>query len=453
MKIERYSAYSNSEIEWLGNIPKHWELSRIKQKGTVRGRVGWKALKADEYVDEGYIFLATPNIKEKEIDFENVNYITHERYIESPEIMIQKGDILLTKDGSTLGTTNIVVSLPRKATVNSSIAVVRFNKEVFKKYIYYQILSDFIQNKINLKKSGMGVPHLFQRDINNFFILVPSLPEQKEIAHYLDTKTAQIDRKIGLLTQKATRYGNLKQSLINETVTRGLDKSVTMKDSGLEWLGEIPKHWALSRIKQEGTVRGRVGWKALKADEYVDEGYIFLSTPNIKEKEIDFKNVNYITRDRYMESPEIMIQEGDILLTKDGSTLGTTNIVTSLPSEATVNSSIAVVRFGKGMFNKYIYYQILSENIQNKISLKKSGMGVPHLFQRDINNFFILLPPLSEQKTIADYLDIKTTQIDQIIQTLNTQIEKLKELRKTLINDVVTGKIRVIEEHPSSSNS
>ena len=169
-EFERYAAYKESGVEWLGEVPEHWQLSRIKENGSVRGRVGWKALKADEYVDEGYIFLSTPNIKFKLIDFENVNYITHERYIESPEIMLQNGDILLTKDGSTLGTANIVLTLPCAATVNSSIAVVRFKKQVLNKYLFYQILSDFIQNKISLKKSGMGVPHLFQRDINNFLI-------------------------------------------------------------------------------------------------------------------------------------------------------------------------------------------------------------------------------------------------------------------------------------------
>ena len=109
-----------------------------------------------------------------------------------------------------------------------------------------------------------------------------------------------------------------------------------------------------------------------------------------------------------------------------------------------MNSSIAVLRFNKEVFKKYMYYQIKSDSIQNKISLKKSGMGVPHLFQKDINNFLVLIPPISEQITIADYLDTKTAQIDRVIQTINTQIGKLKELRKTLINDVVTGKIKVV---------
>ena len=183
------------------------------------------------------------------------------------------------------------------------------------------------------------------------------------------------------------------------------------KDSGVEWLGDIPEHWELDRIKNIGTVKARVGWKALKASEYVKSGYFFLSTPNIKKVDIDYKNVNYITKERYYESPEIMLKDGDILLVKDGSTLGIVNIITNLKAQGTVNSSIGVLRL-KNQFNKYFYYFLKSNYLQNIIALKKEGMGVPHLFQKDINDFTMSIPPLKEQTQIANYLDAKTTTID-----------------------------------------
>ncbi|MBD2364785.1 restriction endonuclease subunit S [Anabaena minutissima FACHB-250] len=419
MKIERYQAYRNSDIEWLGDVPEHWELSRIKQKGTVRGRVGWKALKADEYVDEGYIFLSTPNIKEKDIDFENVNYITYERYVESPEIMLQEGDILLTKDGSTLGTTNIVSSLPREATVNSSIAVVRFSKEVFKKYIYYQILSEFIQNKISFKKSGMGVPHLFQRDINNFFILLPPLSEQKSIAHYLDTKTVQIDRKIDLLTQKATLYGKLKQSLINETVTRGLDKSVPMKNSEIEWIGELPERWEEKRIKDLSFLQSG---NNITSEQIEDEGeYPVYGGNGLR---------GYFSK---------YTNDGDyILIGRQGALCGNINYASG---KFWATEHAVVVYLKQSVYMKWYGEMLKVINLnQYSISAAQPGLSVER-----IKRLLLPVPPLCEQKAIADYLDTKTTQFDQIIQTINTQIEKLKELRKTLINDVVTGKIKVTD--------
>jgi type I restriction enzyme S subunit len=435
LSVKKHPLYKDSGVEWLGDVPEHWGLSRIKQKGTVRGRVGWKALKADEYVDEGYIFLSTPNIKEKDIDFANVNYITYERYIESPEIMIQEGDILLTKDGSTLGTTNIVSLLPREATVNSSIAVVRFNKDIFKKYIYYQILSEFIQNKIHLKKSGMGVPHLFQRDINNFFILIPSLSEQKAIADYLDTKTAQIDRKIDLLSQKAKLYSNLKQSLINETVTRGLDKSVPMKDSGIEWIGEVPKHWELGRAKSL--------FKKEARSIFPDDDIVTV----FRDGEVTLRKNRRITGFTIAlhEHGYQGIRKGDLVIHAMDAFAGAVGVSDSDGKASPVYSAYTPINFNK-IYTPYYGFLIRQMALSGFINSFAKGIRErsTEFRHREFAPLTLIVPPFSEQKAIADYLDTKTAQIDQIIQTINAQIEKFKELRKTLINDVVTGKIKVI---------
>lgn len=436
LSIKRYSSYKDSGVEWLGEVPEYWALSRIKEKGSVRGRVGWKALKADEYVDEGYIFLSTPNIKEKNIDFENVNYITYERYIESPEIMLQEEDILLAKDGSTLGTTNIVTSLPREATVNSSIAVLRFKKQLFKKYLYYQILSDFIQNKISLKKSGMGVPHLFQRDINNFFILVPPIVEQEAIAHYLDTKTAQCDRKIDLLTQKAKLYSNLKQSLINETVTRGLDKSVPMKDSGIEWIGEVPEHWEVDRAKSLFKKQSR---SISIEDEIIT---VFRDGQVTLRKNRRTAGFTIALHEHGYQG----IRKGDLVIHAMDAFAGAIGVSDSDGKSSPVYSAYTPINRDR-VYTHYYGYLIRQMALSGFIS--SFGKGIrersTEFRHKEFAPLELIVPPLCEQKAIADYLDTKTAQIDQIIQTINTQIEKLKELRKTLINDVVTGKIRVID--------
>src|ERR1700692_1500893 len=123
MSFPSYPSYKDSGVEWLGKVPTHWKVSRLGFESWIRARLGWRGLKAEEYVTDGYAFLATPNIKGKHIDFENINCITQERFEESPEIKLCEGDVLLAKDGSTLGTVNIVRLLPRAATVNSSIAV------------------------------------------------------------------------------------------------------------------------------------------------------------------------------------------------------------------------------------------------------------------------------------------------------------------------------------------
>lgn len=414
-ELKRYERYKDSGVEWLGKVPEHWELARIKEVGSVNGRVGWKALKASEYVDDGFAFLATPNIKNKDIDYKNVNYITHERYVESPEIMLKEEDILLVKDGSTLGISNIIENMPRETTVNSSIAVLRFKGSIFNKYILYQIKSSFIQNKINLKKSGMGVPHLFQQDINNFVILKPNYEEQQAITAYLDEKTNRIDRKIKLLTAKADRYRELKQALINETVTRGLDPTVTMKDSGVEWIGVMPAHWEVKR------------WKDII---YLKSGDAGIYKSDIGIYPIYGANGIIGMCDFYNQV------EKKLLIGR----VGSCGAITEATGKYVVSDNALIVSLKKSVFYKFVFYKLIAQNLEN-ISTKNAQ---PLLTGTAVKNLITSLSSYEEQQAIATYLGTKTAQIDQIITTITTQVRTLQELRKTLINDVVTGKIKVV---------
>jgi type I restriction enzyme, S subunit len=438
-ELVRYDAYKDSGVEWLDEVPEYWKISRIKEKGSVKARVGWKALKASEYVDDGFAFLSTPNIKNKDIDFKNVNCITYERYVESPEIMLKEDDILLAKDGSTLGIVNIVTYLPRETTVNSSIGVLRFNKTVFNKYLFYQIESKYIQDKIQLKKGGMGVPHLFQQDINNFIIFIPPLPEQNAIAAYLDTKTAQIDRKIDLLTQKATQYGKLKQSLINETVTRGLDKTVAMKDSGVEWIGEVPEHWVVKRIKEVSIVVNGATPKSSVAENWGGE-LSWVTTDDLGKLNTKFitDTKRKITEKGSASCGTTICPIGSVVIS-GRAPIGHIGIL-SIKASSNQGCKTLVLNY-KLANNFYVYYSLLSS--KSKLEALGRGTTFIELSTKELGLFNLPMPSLLEQKAIADYLDEKTAHIDRIIETINTQIDKLKELRKTLINDVVTGKIKV----------
>lgn len=206
-----------------------------------------------------------------------------------------------------------------------------------------------------------------------------------------------------------------------------------------------PAHWRTSRLDRVATVNARIGWKALTAQEYQDDGYAFLATPNIKNSEIDFANVNFISNFRYTESPELKLQPGDVLLAKDGNTLGIVNIVRALPRPATVNGSIAVIR-AHGVDPNYLRYVIAGSAIQGHIESVKDGMGVPHLFQWDIKRFPLLLPPEEDQRRIADFLDAETGKIDALIGK--------KRALLTLLNDRIDSRVltlvgasKLVQEH------
>jgi type I restriction enzyme S subunit len=435
MRFERYECYKDSGLEWLGEIPCEWGVKRVKDIGSVKGRVGWKALKASEYVDKSdYIFIATPNIKYKDIDFKNVNYLTQERYEESPEIMLKIDDIVLTKDGSTLGTVNIVSYLPSKTTVNSSIAVLRF-KTANSKFMFYQIKSEYIQNIVKLKKDGAGVPHLFQKDINNFNVIFTPLKTQTKLATYLDTKTKKIDKEIALLEQKIEKYRELKQTLINETFLRGLDRGVEVKDSGIEWIGEIPKGWELTKFKNLNNTFFTGTTPDSKNNEYYNGNINWITISDIKGKFVK-NGKKYLSQNFLNKYPQKFTKKGDLIFTFKLS-IGK---VAFASNDFITNEAIITIQKNKDCNLQYLYYSMPIFITKNSI---QNIYGANLLNQDLIKNAKILNIPMTEQIQIANYLDEKTQKIDNITQTISKKIELLKEFRKTLINDVVTGRVKV----------
>ena len=287
------------------------------------------------------------------------------------------------------------------------------------------------------------MPTMTQLSIGAFPVLMPPKGHDGQIAKFLDYETAKIDALIEKQQQLIDLLKEKRQAVISHAVTKGLNPDALMRDSGVEWLGEVPAHWKNSRLGFECSVKARLGWRGLKAEEYVESGYIFLATPNIKGNSIDFEDVNYITQERYEESPEIMLEVGDVLVTKDGSTTGTTNLVTHLPAPATVNSSIAVLRSVGELNSRYLYYFFTSEYVQHVINRMRGGMGVPHLFQADLRKFFVPVPLLEEQARIADYLASQTKKLDSVIGVAFDLSARLQERRTALISAAVTGKIDV----------
>jgi type I restriction enzyme S subunit len=198
--------------------------------------------------------------------------------------------------------------------------------------------------------------------------------------------------------------------------------------------------WTRTRVDRVATVNARIGWKALTASEYQTEGYAFLSTPNIKHDTIDFDNVNYITEYRYEESPELKLRIGDVLLVKDGMTLGITNVVRHLPRLSTVNGSIAVLRpFPLVIEPRFLRYSLAGSATQSMIQALKDGMDILHLFQRDIKKLPIDLPPINEQRRIADFLDAETARIDAIMASRRAQVAILDELELARIGEQLSA--------------
>ncbi|MHC5779459.1 restriction endonuclease subunit S [Nostoc sp.] len=389
MKIERYQAYKDSGVEWLGEVPEHWEVKHFKNLAEIKGGKDSKAVELEEGC---YPIYGSGGI------FGRASQYLH-----------KKPSVLLGRKGTV--DKPLFVTEPFWSV--DTMFYTDIKNSVYPKFFYYQCLT--IQ--FGLYQYGSAVPSMAQNVLRQILFATPNYIEQKTIADYLDTKTAQCDRKIYLLTQKATLYGKLKQSLINETVTRGLDKSVPMKDSGVEWLGDVPEHWEVKHFKNLAEIKGGKDSKAVELEEGC---YPIYGSGGI-----------------FGRASQYLHKKPSVLLGRKG-TVDKPLFVTE-PFWSVDTMFYTDIK--NSVYPKFFYYQCLT--IQ--FGLYQYGSAVPSMAQNVLRQILFATPNYIEQKTIADYLDTKTAQIDQIIQTINTQIEKLKELRKTLINDVVTGKIRVTD--------
>jgi type I restriction enzyme S subunit len=439
--MEKYKSYKPSGIEWIGQVPSSWKISKFKYVS--------KLYTGNSLNDEQKILFESENendipyVSSKDIDLntQTVNYNNGLRIPRDKNLfkVSPKDSFLLCVEGGSSG--RKMVYLDREVCFVNKLCSFRSIENT--RFQYYFIQSSNFQDKFKLSLSGL-IGGVSISNLRDFELVLPNIQEQNQIVQFLDEKTELIDKLIYLKEKKISILKEQRISLINQVITKGLFSDVKMKDSGVEWIGEIPESWVKSRLDFLCDLKGRVGWKSLKSDEYVDKGYIFLSTPNIKNKEIDYENVNYITEERYLESPEIMLKNGDVLLVKDGSTLGIVNIVKNLPSPTTVNSSIGVLKNkSTKLIPEFLFYFLSSHYCQNIIDRMKGGMGVPHLFQSDIKKFEIFLPTILEQNQIVEFLDSKTIEIDDLMDLEQKKIDLLKEYRQSLISEVVTGKIKV----------
>lgn len=428
--FKKYDAYKDSGIDWVGKIPAHWNVLKLGGIFEQRNqKVSDKDYPALSVTKNGIVPQLDNAAKTK--DGDNRKLVLKGDFVINSRSDRKGSSGLSSLDGS-VSLINIVLK-PRKIEPKFSHHLMKCNAFIEE---YYRVGRGIVADLWTTRFEEMKTMNL----------ALPSVDEQRQIAAFLDQRLVEIDQAIAIKEQQIALLNERKQIVIQKAVTQGLNSNVATKDSGVEWIGQIPEHWNTKKFKYAMSIKARLGWKGLKADEYVDNSeYGFLSTPNIKHQNIKYDECYFITQRRYEESPEIMLQNGDILLVKDGSTLGISNIVKNLPFKCTVNSSIAVLRkFQKEQYLPgFLNYYLKTSSIQNHIKLVKDGMGVPHLFQSDIKNFVLIIPPIIEQEQIIEFIEYEVEKIDAGISLIEDQIQKMKEYKTTLINDAVTGKIKV----------
>jgi len=435
----------NSEVPGIGKIPKHWLLTKLKFFTIKVGSGVTPKGGSDSYVKEGIPLIRSQNVHFDGLHLDDVAYITLDIHKKMSNSKIQENDVLLNITGASIGRTTSVPKNFGDANVNQHVCIVRTNQDLYYGFLTYFLTSSQLQTWISSIQVGASREGLTFEDIKNFIILLPSILEQKQIVEYLDGKTSKINDEISKNQKLIELLKEQKQIVINHAVTKGLDDSVPMKDSGIEWIGKIPKYWNINKIKYSAYVKGRIGWQGLKSGELLDEGPYLITGTDFDNGVINWDTCYHVSPERYALDPHIQIQKGDLLITKDG-TIGKLARIDNLPGLATLNSHLLVIRPENNQFDTgFIYWIFSSSQFEYYTNLTQQGTTFNALSQEKIENFTYSFPPLKEQKSIANYINKKTKNIDSLISKIELQIKKLKEFRESLISSAVTGKIQVAE--------
>lgn len=433
--MEKYDMMRDSGRPWLGRVPQHWRILRMKNVfEVVSERNHPDAEVLSLYREYGVLPKSSRDDNHNVTSEDTASY----KFVHRDDLVINK---MKAWQGS-LGISQY------EGIVSPAYYVCRFiNDGVSKRYYHYLLRSKTYAQEFERLSTGMRVGQ-WDLGIDDFMkvpALIPPLEEQQAIAAYLDDQVAQIDSIIAEVQASIEEYKQWRSAVILEAVTKGLNTNIETRPSNIEWMGNIPNTWKTVRFSKANWIRARLGWKGLKAEEYVDIGYPFLSAFNIVDNHLVWTPLNFITQERYDESPEIKISCGDVLLVKDGAGIGKCARIDSLPlGEATVNSSLAVITPVESVDYRYEYYYLQSRLFANIINRLRNGMGVPHLTQEAMKEIRMPLPAKEEQVAIADYLDKRIADMDVLIAEKESLIADLESYKCSLIYETVTGKRKVV---------
>lgn len=437
--MKKYDSYIDSGIEWIGEIPKHWEVKKLKFIGVSIGGLTYAPENIVENESKGTLVLRSSNIQDGKLSLLDNVYVNSEI---SEKQTLRVGDILIcSRNGSQhlIGKNICIDERTEGQTFGAFMMVFRTGN--------YKFLNHFFNSPIFTSQSGLfltaTINQLTSSTLNNFYLAIPkSLEEQTNIANYLDHKTAQIDDLIAKKERLIQLLEEERAAVINQAVTKGLDPTVPMKDSGIEWLGEIPEHWISYRLDWvTDIVRGN---SAFKRDELLDTGeYVALQYGKTYKVDVVDDNFNFFVNSEFYKENQI-VSKGDTILISTSETiedLGHTCFYNNENIGLIGGEQILLKPNRKILYEKYLYQYARQFNLELKRYAK--GLKVFRFNTNDVKCLFIAIPSIEEQIQIADFLDRETIRIESLVGLMGKEIELLKEYKTALISEVVTGKVDV----------
>jgi type I restriction enzyme, S subunit len=445
--MKHYNSYKDSGIEWIGVIPSHWDVSRFKYKTVSPLQYGLNT-SSENYIEEGIRFVRITDISDDSLLIEE-----NGKYLDVKDVpheyLLNRYDVLFCRSGHTVGKSYFHL-LDGNYTSGGYLVRLNFGSYVESKFVIYVSKTNYYWDWIRLNTIVSTIENVNGEKYNNFTFPIPPISEQEHIVSYLDDKTKKIDELIQKKLRKIDLLKEYRTSLINTVVTKGLNPNVPMKDSGIEWIGEIPSHWEVKRVKHliednDGIKIGPFG-SSLKLDTLTEDGIKVYGQGNIIKDDFNIGHRHISFESFESDFSQYEIFEGDVLITMMGTT-GKSKVFRKEFKKGILDSHLLRLRFKKSLYVSDLFVTILQESdyVFHQLRLNSKGSIMEGLNSSIVKELVLLSQPISEQEQIVTYLDEKTSQIYNTIEIEKKKIELLKEYRQSLISNVVTGKINISE--------
>ncbi|MDD2177715.1 restriction endonuclease subunit S [Acidovorax sp. D2M1] len=441
MSFPRYPDYKDSGVAWLGLVPEHWIVIPLKRdiEFVTSGARGW----AENYADDGDLFLRIGNLTRDSIrlDLSDTQRVVVPDGAEVDRTQVQAGDILFSITAY-LGSVAVVPAGLGRAFVSQHVALVRPSKKhCLSEWLAYVAIS--YVGKTHLETTGYGGTkvQLSLADVTSLPIIVPPIDEQQAIATFLDRETAKIDALVAEQEKLIALLQEKRQAVISHAVTKGLDPSVPMKDSGVEWLGEVPGHWEVKRLKQLCDEPLKYG--ANEAAELDDPSLPrFVRITDVTESGA-LRDETFRSLPREIAEP-FLLREGDVLLARSGGTVGKSFMYQRHWGEACFAGYLIRVRLSQRLcVPQWLNYFCRTDSYWGYVLGSQIQSTIQNVSAEKYANMFLPVPSIEEQQLVIAFLDQATSKIDDLVTEARTAITLLQERRTALISAAVTGQIDV----------
>lgn len=428
---QRYDSYKPSGIDWIGEIPSHWTVMPVK------------------YVLDNLDYLRQPiSAEDRERNNPKYDYYGASGVIDQIDFYnVDDTVLLIGEDGANLVMRNLplIYRASGKFWVNNHAHILKPKNG----HNYYYLAHLLEAGDYTLFITGSAQPKLSQENLNKYPICIPPLAEQEAIAAWLDEKCGEIDAAIAKVDREIELIDELKQSEISRVVTRGLNPNASLRPSGIDWIGDIPKHWKISPIKhicrsEKYSIKTGPFGSQLKGEDLKEEGDVRVyNQRNVIDNNF-YEVANYVIAEKAKDLESFYTLPNDILVTSRG-TIGKSAILPDDVDMGILHPCLIALRIDESKANLNWIQRWINESdaFGRDIEVKSNATTIDVIYTETIKNVRIALPPLSEQQAIADYLDKKCAEIDGLKTKLSKMRETLTELRQSIISEVVTGKRRV----------